>query len=124
MTKKCKTKCRKNTKHDKHKYSTTLRVCWKDFQNGSVWECVWKHVVKHGANLIYYKKDQTSFYLHFLGHSLFTNCNCQQNIPLQKTVGFPGGPIQFFYNLNSFLGPSKNAYKSICLLQKPGYTPM
>ena len=71
----------------------------------------------HGAKLIYYKK--VHIYI-FWGLSLSTNYICQQNTRYKKTVGFPGGPLQISYNLNSFLGPSKCDYKSPCPLQKPG----
>ena len=33
---------------------------------------------------------------------------------------FPVGPFKDSYNLNSFGGPGRNAYKSIAFLQKPG----
>ena len=33
---------------------------------------------------------------------------------------FPVGPFKDSYNLNSFGGPGRNAYKGIALLQKPG----
>ena len=38
----------------------------------------------------------------------------------KRLLAFPGDPFQELYNLNSFFGPSRNAYKTIALLQKPG----
>ena len=56
----------------------------------------------------------------FLGPSLPTNCIWPQVIHYKRLLVFPVGPFKDSYNLNSFGGPGRNAYKSIVLLQKPG----
>ena len=42
------------------------------------------------------------------------------SITSKRLLVFPVGPFKDSYNLNSFGGPGRNAYKSIALLQKPG----
>ena len=42
------------------------------------------------------------------------------SITSKRLLVFPVGPFKDSYNLNSFGGPGRNAYKGIALLQKPG----